>query len=286
MGLIEGLLGRRRAVAARRVGIFMAVGLIVATGLMVASGPTGNPTLLWVGLGLMGLALLPLFLIGDLVNSLVLGMVRSAARQKRAAELGLTYARRDPFGLEGLGFLGLGDGAAEHVTWGSLDGRGVLWFEWSRGIVGREGSYACAAFDLGADCAPLLIAREGTGPEVPLPGVDLEAVEFNRAFDVACADRRFATAFCDARLMAWMLDAWPAEVLIEARGRYVLCWTLDVRRFPGVGIALAFVMAALGRGGDAPERVLAASRELAGKVPPVVASLWPATGTPITANPG
>jgi hypothetical protein len=281
VGLIEGLLGRRRASAARRVGLFMAVALGTGIALTVGGAVSGNQPLLFTGVGLLVVALLPLFFVGDLINSLVLGMIRSAARAKRAAELGLRYARHDPFGLERLGFLGLGDGSAEHVTWGTVDGRAFLWFEWSRGLVGREGSYACAAFDLEADCAPLVLARTGTGPDVSLPEVELEAVEFNRAFDVACPDRRFATAFCDAPLMAWMLDAWPADVLVEARGRHVVCWTRDVRRFPGIGTVLAFVLSMLGRGADAPERVLASARELASRVPRVVASLWPATSAPL-----
>ena len=34
----------------------------------------------------------------------------------------------------------------------------------------------------------------------------MESEEFNRAFEVRAADRRFASAFVDARMMRWLLD--------------------------------------------------------------------------------
>jgi hypothetical protein len=276
LSLLSGLLGTRRATAAKRVGVFMAACILAGAGLALAGWVAHSWPLLWAGVAVIVLGLLPLFLVGGLVNVLVLGMVRSVSRQKAAARFGLSYARHDPFAIDRIGFAGLGDGAAEHVSWGAMNGRQVVWFEWSRGLVGREGSYACAMVDVGAGCPPLIVTRDRV-PEGLLPEVETEAVEFNRAFRVLCPDRRFATAFCDARLMAWLLDAFPQDVTIEARGRFVLCRTMQRRHLPGVGWTMAFISAAMGRGDDDFDRVLTALGALAPRLPGLLPSMWPPT---------
>ncbi len=276
MSLLSGLLGKRRATAAKRVGVFMAVCILAGAGLAVAGWVAQSWPVLWAGIAVIVIGLLPLFLVADLVNVLVLGLVRSASRQKAAARFGLSYARHDPFAIDQIGFPGLGDGAAEHVCWGAMNGRQVVWFEWSRGLVGREGSYACAMVDVGAGCPPLILTREDV-PEGLLPEVEMEAVEFNRAFHVLCPDRRFAIAFCDARLMAWLLDAFPADLTIEARGRFVLCRTVQRRHLPVVGWTLAFILAAMGRGDEDFDRALTALGTLAPRLPGLLPSMWPPT---------
>ena len=41
---------------------------------------------------------------------------------------------------------------------------------------------------------------------IGLPQIDTELEEFNRAFQIRAADARFASAFVDARMMAWLLE--------------------------------------------------------------------------------
>jgi LemA protein len=53
--------------------------------------------------------------------------------------------------------------------------------------------------------------------------IEFESEEFNRRFTVKGADERFATAFCDARMMDWLLrhgDGYAFEVV----GDRLLCW--------------------------------------------------------------
>jgi hypothetical protein len=45
---------------------------------------------------------------------------------------------------------------------------------------------------------------------VGVPEIDTESEQFNRAFHVRAADRRFASAFVDARMMAWLLEQGPS----------------------------------------------------------------------------
>ena len=283
MSLLSSFLGKKRATGAKRVGIFMAVAFPIGIGLTVLGGVREIHPLLVAGVVLIVLGALPLLLLGDLVNVLVLGSIRSAARRKAADRLGMTYSRHDPFAIDRLGFPALGDGAAEHVSWGSLDGRQVIWFEWSRGILGREGSFACAMVDTGADCPPLVVSRDRSEAGL-LPEVELESVEFNRAFTVACPDRRFATAFCDAALMAWLLDSLPAKMTVEARGRHVLVRSLQRRRLPGVGWTMAIILTALGKADDAFDRVLTVLGGLSRRLPALLPSMWPATGPALHVN--
>lgn len=42
-----------------------------------------------------------------------------------------------------------------------------------------------------------------------MPGIGTESIEFDRRFEVRASDRRFASAFLDARMMAWLLEQLP-----------------------------------------------------------------------------
>ncbi len=44
---------------------------------------------------------------------------------------------------------------------------------------------------------------------VALPDIGTEFGEFNRRFEVRSNDRRFASAFLDARMMAWLVEQPP-----------------------------------------------------------------------------
>jgi hypothetical protein len=54
-----------------------------------------------------------------------------------------------------------------------------------------------------------------------LPDIDFESDEFNRGWDVRCADRRFADLFVDAQLIDLILSL-DDKVALETFGNYVL----------------------------------------------------------------
>ena len=84
----------------------------------------------------------------------------------------MQFSRQDPFGIDRLGFPGLGDGAAEHVAWGSLDGRRCLVRVVARARRPGGRRFACALMDPGADCPPLTLAPRDRGDAAPLPEVE------------------------------------------------------------------------------------------------------------------
>jgi hypothetical protein len=57
---------------------------------------------------------------------------------------------------------------------------------------------------------------------IALPRNDTELEEFNRAFQIRAADARFASAFVDARMMAWLLEQGPGVGFEIAAGRVMV----------------------------------------------------------------
>lgn len=57
---------------------------------------------------------------------------------------------------------------------------------------------------------------------VPLSDLRTESDEFNRRFDVRAADRRFANALLDQRMMAWLLDQAPDSGFEVVAGRLMV----------------------------------------------------------------
>ena len=57
---------------------------------------------------------------------------------------------------------------------------------------------------------------------IALPRNDTELEEFNRAFQIRSADARFASAFVDARVMAWLLEQGPGVGFEIAAGRVMV----------------------------------------------------------------
>jgi hypothetical protein len=277
---LTSIFGTGRVRAAKRLGAVFVVGLAVGLPLTIVAAtraPSPNVPMLVVGIVFLLAACLPMFMLSDLLNGFFLGLMRAAPRARAAAAKGMTYSRTDPAGLDDVRWKGIGPGVAEHVATGTMNGLPVHWFEWSTGVLGRGGTFACAAVDLGTSCPPLLLGRRGSGlDEAELPRVELEAVEFNRAFVVACADDRFATTFCDAKLMAWLVDAFPKDVYVEANGRYVMCWT--PMRSQRSGFGMLFTMLSMFRGvwDRELDEVLATAGALAAKMPRILSSLYPA----------
>lgn len=200
--------------------------------------------------------LTPLFFV--LFGLVVVGLVvyRYLATQKRreafaafAAQHGLIYHREDPFGLVGEPFrlFSKGDGRGiENVldgTWQDVPVRvfDYWYYEESSDSNGHRSKtyyrFDCVIAPIDAACSPLTIDRENLftrlADHLAMDDVGFELDEFNRAFNVKGSDRRFATAFCDQRMMQWLL-ANAGECGFEVIGDRLLvfCRKMDVEALP------------------------------------------------------
>jgi len=90
---------------------------------------------------------------------------------------------------------------------------------------GTEVRYACATTAIMASLPPLSVTREGVvtraADAAAINDVAFELEEFNRAFEVRCADHRFANDFLDQRMMRFLL-ATDRAFSFETRGRWLL----------------------------------------------------------------
>jgi hypothetical protein len=183
-------------------------------------------------------------------------------RQKEMGALarnqGLAFSIQDPFDTLGEPFalLDEGDGrGVENVIWGfwhDLEIRAFdyWYYEESTDSNGRRSKtyhrFDCVLFTVDARCPRLEIAGENVltriADALTFRDIEFESEEFNRRFNVRGIDRRFATAFCDARMMEWLLhhgDGYSFEVV----GDRLLCWCRRLRPagiVPLIGTAKAF----------------------------------------------
>lgn len=162
-------------------------------------------------------------------------------REMRSLALGqrLDFSLDDPFDTLGERFslLQKGDGrGVENVMWGfwhELEIRAFdyWYFEESSDSNGhRSKSYYrfdCVITQVDARCPQLQISEENLftrlADALTFRDIEFESEEFNRRFNVKGPDERFATAFCDARLMDWLMehgDGYAFEVV----GDRLLCW--------------------------------------------------------------
>ena len=168
---------------------------------------------------------------------------RKIERQQQFAALalghGLDFSIDDPFDILGEPFalLRRGDGrGVENVLWGEWKGLEIRAFDYwyyeestdSKGH--RSKSYSrfdCVLTSVDARCPSLQISEENVftrlADVLTFRDIEFESEEFNRRFTVKGPDERFATAFCDARMMDWLLrhgDGYAFEVV----GDRLLCW--------------------------------------------------------------
>jgi len=188
-----------------------------------------------------------------------------------ATKLGLTYEREDPFGTVDLPFalFGRGDGRGiENVMHGQAAGMRVRLFDYwyyeeshdTKGGTSRSyHRFSCAMTWFEADCPHLTLAHEGIlsrlADKLGFRDIEFESEEFNRAWQVSSDDRRFASAFVDARMMEWLLGEGGVGSY-EVMGPLLLC--------------------SMGRLKPAEhENLLEVLRRFRARVPEVVASLYP-----------
>ncbi len=175
----------------------------------------------------MGPALILLLVV--VVVAAVAGISFYLKQQRRqgfatmARQLGLEYSAEDPFGLLGRPFalFERGDGRGiENVLSGDWQGVSVRAFDFwyydtstdSNGNTSKTyHRFDCAIVPVDASCPRLTIDHETVltrlADAVALRDIEFESEAFNRAYNVKGKDRAFATAFVDARMMAWLLEA-------------------------------------------------------------------------------
>src|SRR5688572_11970769 len=166
-------------------------------------------------------------------------------RELRSLALGqrLDFSVEDPFDTTGEPFslFQKGDGrGVENVMWGfwqDLEVRAFdFWYyEESSDSNGRRTRsyhrFDCLITLVDAVCPPLQISEENLltrfAGALTFRDIEFESEEFNRRFHVKGTDERFATAFCDARMMDWLLrhgEGYGFEMV----GDRLLCWTKRV----------------------------------------------------------
>lgn len=218
-----------------------------------------------------------------------IGYVSYYARKKRreetmalATRLGLTYSTNDPFAIDDAmphNLFRLGDGrGCENVMWGTWNEMPVTEFDYwyyteSQDSEGRTSRtyhrFSCAMTYVNADCRPLIITKENLFTRMAdglgFRDIEFELEEFNRAWQVKCPDKKFASDFVDQRMMQWLMHAGTA-------------WSFEL--VGPIAIAYTRKMAI----SEIPT-LLACLRAFRDKMPRVVSDLYPA-GEPRVPMPG
>lgn len=188
-----------------------------------------------------------LFVVAIVVGLPAFSLLRFRAASRRRAgfrtvgrQFGLSYGAYDLDGMSQQPFslFRKGDGRSiENVLAGEWKGRPVTAFDFSyweaadrsarHSSARRTRRFQCALAPIDAFCPRLTIEREGLASRIAdglgLEDIQFESAAFNRAFRVACEDRRFAIEILDARMMAWLLDATRGYEF-EVAGSQVLVW--------------------------------------------------------------
>lgn len=198
----------------------------------------------------------------------------------QAKEAGLQAQAGDRFGMLASPFelfhRAASARAVENTAWGIHDGREILVADYwyapdsnpSRDDVRRFVCVVDAARPGWPDTAVApadgaSIVRDAVGHG----DVDLEFERFNRAFEVRAADRAFASALLDARMMEWLLLQSPGVGFEIAAGRLMISVPRERASLDDVADAL---------------RRFDAFHDL---VPSVIASLYPNAGAGTPARP-
>jgi hypothetical protein len=193
---------------------------------------------------------------------------RRELHQDEARSLSLRSAPGDAFGFLDRRFLLLGERATakdvENTSWGTWRGRDVTvidyWLARSSDPSRDDYEYfTCAATPVPADWPDLsIVPSRGPGwvtDAIEGRPIEFELERFNRAFDVRCADRRFALALVDGRMIEWLLGL-PEGTGFEVAGATLLA-RIPRTTWDDVSASLETMNAFMGR------------------IPPVVASLFP-----------
>jgi len=222
------------------------------------------------------LVALVLYVGGIALVSLYGKLSRRSAVEREARRLGLSFSRRDPFGVLDTDFHPFlrfgklpGTQGVENVVWGVRDGREVRAFEYWRPSEDDSIRYSCAMVRIPDGWPPLLVRRHGpldsARNAAGFHGQEFELETFNRRFEVRSDDRRLASAVVDQRMIGWLLESDPA-LGFELQNGWLLAW---MPRLPP----------------DELERVLAMVEGFHERIPRAVRSLY-ADGSPASTDLG
>lgn len=178
-----------------------------------------------------------------LVAALVVGATWYVTHKRRQAfkafarSHGLEYAHRDPWGISNLPFrlFRKGDGrSVPNMLWGQWRGEPIKAFDFEyyeertapNGDTARTTyRYTCVALEVEAAFPHLEIGREHAltrlADGLGFRDIEFESEEFNRRFQIASVDRRFAYELIDARMMQWLLSL-PEKATFEVLDRWLL----------------------------------------------------------------
>ena len=227
----------------------------------------------WMNVGLL-IALGVVAVIAVVLGKAYLTRKRQQAFARFAVLQVLQYAPEDPYGLVELPFalFQRGDGrGVENVLWGTWHDTPLHAFDYwyydesTDGKGNRSRTYhrfECAITTVDAGCPHLTLEHENLltrlADHLAMRDIEFESEDFNRAYNVKCDDERFAFAFVDARMVAWLM-AHGTGYGFEAVGDRLLvaCRRLD---------PMAMVP------------VLGTVRDFRAQVPRDVPSLYPKSG--------
>jgi len=194
---------------------------------------------------------------------------RQEGLQLAAARLGLAFTAEDPFGLVDLPFelFSRGDGrGVENVLYGTWEQLPVHVFDYwyyeersdGKNTTRTTYRFSCVVTPIETRCPHLTIAPETfltrLADAIALDDQQFESEAFNRAFNVK-GDPQLGTAFCDARMMTWLMGN-GADRIFEVHDDRLL---LAGDRSDPQGLRL----------------VLQANRDWVARIPRVVYSLYP-----------
>lgn len=213
-----------KASSANRILLGIAVAMVVLAFLTVAGDVASRReagSYLFAGLAIAGMVWL-----GH--NYRVLPRRRSFAGQ--ASDLGFRAQHGDPLGLADRSFLLFRWMASvrevENTATGQRNGADIVvadyWFSPTSSPQRDDYErYTCVLMPAPPEWADISVVPERLASRIrglAVPDIGTESIEFDRRFEVRSPDRRFASAFLDARMMAWLLEQTPGVGVEVADG--------------------------------------------------------------------
>jgi hypothetical protein len=223
------------------LGFVLVVSFLLAVILGIAGAISGNQSILATA-GVFGIVLVATLM---LLTSRM-RRFRDRALPVLARQFGWRFAEKDRLGLAaaGLPFEMFRQRNVEvrNVAWGTLNGVDIRACDVRYEVNGgrdegwqRTSWEFAAVADLNANCPELSVVKGAAlAAEPERPRVLFESYRFNQEVIVVCADRYFATALVDERLMGWFLDHAPADVIFTVSGPHVLATKSGATEDPGL----------------------------------------------------
>ncbi len=189
--------------------------------------------------------------VGGFVISKNMAAKKLALLESTAQAAGLQFSDSDDnqYDALGLSLFTKGDKRSwNHAMWMPANPTGARVFEYeyttySTDSKGNRTSstthHTVTLFDVNANCANLTIGPENIATRfadhVGMRDIEFESEEFNRAFNVKCPDRQFASALCDAQMMQWLMDH-GRPIHFELHGGFGVAYTgrLKPGELPGL----------------------------------------------------